>query len=183
MREIAHMIVMLMVTAMVSGAGLAAINEVTAPAIEEQILKNKKAPAIAEILEGYDNDPVGERVTVTTADGAEVVVFPASKGGDLFGVAIEGAGKGYGGDVNVIVGIDVKEEGRLYGIGITGHAETPGLGARCTEDAFRGQFAGKQWDGKSLDAITGATITSNAVRDAINVAVDSYAANKDQIVK
>ena len=183
MREIAHMIVMLMVTAMVSGAGLAAINEVTAPAIEEQILKNKKAPAIAEILEGYDNDPVGERVTVTTADGAEVVVFPASKGGDLFGVAIEGAGKGYGGDVNVIVGIDVKEEGRLYGIGITGHAETPGLGARCSEAAFRDQFAGKQWDGKSLDAISGATITSNAVRDAINQAVDSYATNKDQIVK
>ena len=182
MREIAHMIIVLMAATMVSGAGLAAINKVTAPAIEEQILKNKKAPAIAEILEGYDNDPVGERVTIPVGD-AEIVVFPAKKGGELFGVAIEGAGKGYGGDVNVIVGIDVKEEGRLYGIGITGHAETPGLGARCSEDAFRGQFTGTQWDGKSLDAITGATITSNAVRDAINQAVDSYNSNKDQIVQ
>jgi len=122
-------------------------------------------------------------VKIVVGADSEIVVFPASKGGELFGVAIEGAGKGYGGDVNVIVGIDIKQEGRLYGIGITGHAETPGLGARCTEEAFRAQFDGRQWDGKSLDAISGATITSNAVRDAINQAVDSYAANKDQIVK
>ncbi len=185
MREILHMVVVLVATAVVSGLSLALVNDVTAESIELNILKNKKEPAIVEIMGDFDNDPIGERLAITGPAGEELTAFPTSKGGTFTGAAIEGSGKGYGGDVAVMVGIDA--EGRLTGIGIISHSETPGLGARCTEPAFRDQFAGMEWeDDKAvgdIDAISGATFTSVAVVTAINQATAAYRANIDELKK
>ena len=105
------------------------------------------------------------------------------QGGAFSGVAIEGVGKGYGGEVAVMVGIGA--DGNLTGIGIISHSETPGLGARCTEAAFRDQFKGMPWGAKKgvgdIDAISGATITSAAVVDAINQATGAYRANEAEL--
>ncbi len=184
MREILHMVVVLFLTAAVSGGALALVYNGTKDTIAEQTLKNVKEPAIREIFDGLDNDPVAERMEIPVGEDQVVVAFPAKQGGQLMGVAVEGSGKGYGGDVNVMVG--VAPDGTLRGIGITGHSETPGLGARCTEDGFRSQFAGMAYDGGvggQVEAITGATITTNAVIAAVDSATATYEANEDELTK
>ncbi len=87
---------------------------------------------------------------------------------------------GYGGNITVSVGITA--EGEVKGIEFLTLAETVGLGMKAGEPEWKGQFAGKTVDAFSVtkagatsdsevDAISGATITSNAVTGAVNAAL------------
>jgi len=88
------------------------------------------------------------------------------------GYAFLALGKGYGGSINILVGLE--NETTIKGISIISQSETPGLGARIGGSSFVGEFTGlsiddvalKQ-DGGQIDAITGATISSGAVVDAV----------------
>jgi len=90
------------------------------------------------------------------------------------GYAFLAVGKGYGGDIDILVGLE--DETTIKGITIISQSETPGLGSRIAESSFASKFAGlniddvalKQ-DGGQIDAITGATISSGAVVDAVRV--------------
>ena len=102
------------------------------------------------------------------------------------GVAFLAVGKGYGGNINILVGLE--DETTVQGVTIISHLETPGLGARVTESSFRDQFAGiniadvalKQ-DGGQIDAITGASISSRAVIDAVKAtAMEKVKSLKEQ---
>ena len=74
-----------------------------------------------------------------------------------------------------MVGVD--KENRVTGVAIISHSETASLGANCTREDFRAQFAGKTGelavskDGGDIDALTGATVTSRAVTRAVNAAL------------
>lgn len=90
------------------------------------------------------------------------------------GYAFVAVGKGYGGAINILVGLE--DEATIKGITVISHTETPGLGSRITEDLFTGQFvrlsvddAALRRDGGQIDAITGATISSRAVADAVRI--------------
>ncbi len=98
------------------------------------------------------------------------------KDGKLFGVAIEGFGQGFGGDIGVMVGFNVNDDS-LINIDITTHKETPGLGSRVSEDSFK-----KQFEGGEIDAISGATVSSNGAVLAINDAGNQYKALKKEII-
>ncbi len=100
-------------------------------------------------------------------------------GGDI--VVVSRTTSGLWGPIQAMVGIDPQEK-RLAGIAFLAHQETPGLGARIEEPWFRAQFRGLAWpvalaaEGQprtegEFDAITGATITSAAVRDLVNAAM------------
>ncbi len=92
------------------------------------------------------------------------------------GFAFLAVGKGYGGLIDILIGLE--NETTIKGVTIISHLESPGLGARITESAFTDQFIGenitnvtlRQNDGE-IDAITGATISSRAVVDAIRATV------------
>ncbi|MBA7712389.1 Ion-translocating oxidoreductase complex subunit G [subsurface metagenome] len=92
------------------------------------------------------------------------------------GFAFLAVGKGYGGNIDILVGLE--NETTIKGVTIVSHLESPGLGARITESSFRDQFVGvniadvalRQKGGK-IDAITGASISSGAVVDAIRATV------------
>ena len=88
------------------------------------------------------------------------------------GYAFLALGKGYGGNINILVGLE--NETTIKGISIISQSETPGLGARVSESSFVNEFAGLsigdvalRQDGGQVDAITGATISSGAVVDAV----------------
>ncbi len=91
------------------------------------------------------------------------------------GYAFLAVGKGYGGDIKILIGLE--DETTIKGITIISQSETPGLGSRIAESSFASKFAGlnigdvalKQ-DGGQIDAITGATISSGAVVDAVRTA-------------
>jgi Na+-translocating ferredoxin:NAD+ oxidoreductase subunit G len=197
MREILKMIVVLALVTGVSGLLLAGVNEGTREQRKKQILKYVKGPAVQEVLRGCSNNPLedfrelslGPAEEEGKTDAGAVDLFPGFKDGKLWAVAIESSGGGFGGDIGVVVGIDV-ETNELLGIGVTTNKETPGLGARVTESGFRKNFKGIPLDepakvvadGGRVDAISGATVSSRGVCVAVNNAVAFYQKNKDKIL-
>ncbi len=97
------------------------------------------------------------------------------------GMAVTAAYKGFGGDVKVMVGIDAN--GGITGVTVTEHAETPGLGTKAMTVEYLEQYKGVAEvvgghinNDANIDAITGATITSNAVYGAVEAALNQFEA-------
>ena len=162
---------LLIITSAVAVA-LAGVNMITAPVIDAQNAK-KTHDAIELVLPG----------------GGEAVAFPAT---DLVskvyasetGYAVEVTPGGFDNTITMMVGID--KAGNVLGISIISHTETAGLGAVAAAgtpagEAFRDQFVGASGsvavtkDAGQIDAITGATITSRAVCDGVNAALECAA--------
>ena len=118
---------------------------------------------------GFGNVTVGEAVTGVDASGAPVGYVVTSTSND-----------GYDGAITVSVGIQA--DGTVSGIEFLTLAETAGLGMNAQKPEWKAQYAGKNVDAFSvtkggaaadneINAISGATITSNAVTGAVNAAV------------
>lgn len=99
--------------------------------------------------------------TITSA------VIAKNANGEKIGYIIEASTKGYGGDINLIIGFD--NDKKVTGIAFpTSLSETPGLGMRVTEEPFKSSFNGKSaQDLNNVDTLSGATISSSAVKNAI----------------
>lgn len=188
MREMIKMVVVLTILSSVSGGLLAAVRNGTKDKIENQQLQLVKGPAIRAILEGCSNDPVADRFKITD-EATERSFFVGVFDGAAQTVAFETFGKGYGGDVGLMVAINLTDD-TLVGAGVTTHSETPGLGAKSkTDPSFARQFKGISAvapikvtnDGGAINALSGATITSRAVCAAATEAGQIYQRLKPQI--
>lgn len=188
MRDMIKMVIVLTILSSFSGGLLAAIRNGTKDQIENQQLKFVKGPAINAILKGASNDPIADRFKLKDGD-TEKSFFVGVFDGEANAVAFESFGKGYGGDVGLMVGVNLKDD-TIMGVGVTTHAETPGLGAKAKEDPkFTAQFKGITIkepikvtnDGGQINAISGATITSRAVCSAATDAGKIYKRLKSQI--
>ena len=185
MRGILRMVLVLSVICGASGFSMAYLKEKTAPIIEAQVLTYVQGPAITEVYPEAENKPIEERKAFEI-DGRKVMVFPYIRDGKLQGVAIENKGKGYGGDLGVMVGFNINTD-TILGIGVTEMRETPGLGTKVAEPKFSGQFknAPLQVDltskGGRIDAISGATISSTGAVAAVQAASSDFQALKPQI--
>lgn len=110
-------------------------------------------------------------------DGREY--YKGYQRGKLIGYVISAESDGYSGRIEMLAGID--ETGEITGLEVLSQVETPGLGARCVEIKpgqeepwFLRQFKKKRassLDLKNMEAITGATITSEAIIDGVKKAV------------
>lgn len=188
MREMIKMVVVLTIISLASGGLLAALRDGTQERIDNQVLEFVKGPAVRDILKDAANDPIASRFQIKDGDTLRTF-FVAVIGGQPRGVALESSGKGYGGDVGLMVGIDVAEN-KILGVGVTTMSETPGLGARAkTDPKFVAQFKGRSLsepvkvtqDGGPINAISGATITSRAVSSGVGDALVLYERLKPQI--
>ena len=184
------MVVVLTVLSSFSGGLLAALNNGTKEQRANQELQYVKGPAIHSILEGASNDPISDRFTLSRGE-TEMSFFVGAFDGEPRVLVFETSGKGYGGDVGLMVGLDLKDD-TLMGVGVTTHAETPGMGAKAKDDpGFVAQFKGLSLeksfkvtsDGGQISAISGATLTSRAVCSATNEAVKIYTELKPQLVE
>ena len=190
MKEMIKMVVVLTILAAFSGGLLASIKDGTAEDIEKQKLTFVKGPAILKILADASNDPIADRFKIKDGE-QEHSFFVGVLNGKPEAVAFESFGKGFGGDVGVMIGVDVETD-KIVGIGVTTHQETPGIGARAATDrAFQGQFTGKDFsgefkvkpDGGQVDALSGATVTSRGVSGALTQAVTIYERVKPQVTE
>jgi len=190
MREMIKMIVVLTLLCTFSGGLLAAIRGGTKERIEYQQLKFVKGPAIKAILAGASNDPIVDRFKVK--DGKiERSFFVGIFDGKASSVAYESFGKGFGGDIGLMVAVNLDDD-KIIGIGVTTHSETPGVGSRAkTDPAFAAQFKGLpvkdtfkvKTDGGQVDAVSGATVTSRGVSIAVTEAGKIYTKLRPQIVE
>ena len=162
---------LLAITAVVAAA-LAGVNSITAPAIAE-LNAQKTQEAIQLVLPGG-----GEEIDFPAAD----LVAKVYKGEN--GYAVQTTPGGFDNTITMMVGVD--NQGKVLGISIIKHTETAGLGAVSAASTpagenFRGQFVGASGsvsvtkDGGTMDAITGATITSRAICAGVNAALDCVA--------
>ncbi|CAB1081564.1 Electron transport complex protein RnfG [Olavius algarvensis Delta 1 endosymbiont] len=188
MRDMIKMVIVLTLLSCFSGGVLAYLHNGTKEQIANQVLEFVKGPALRAIFEEAENNPVADRFILKDGD-VERTVFVAIYEGKPRGIALETFGKGYGGDVGLMVGINL-DENKLIGVGVTTHAETPGMGAKAKSDpSFAAQYEELSVDepikvtndGGSINAISGATITSRAVSNAATEAGELYTRLKDRI--
>lgn len=164
-------VTLFLITAVIA-AGLAGVNAITKGPIAEGAAEKTRA-AVAQVLgDGTD----AQAIEFHDESGKIQQVFSASAG-----YAVEVAVPGFNGEIRMMVGIS--RSGEVLGISIISHTETAGLGAVAGADnakgqAFREQFTGLSGtqavtkDGGTVDAITGATITSRAVTEGVNAALE-----------
>lgn len=175
-KEILLPTIVLFLVCLIVTALLASTNMVTKDTIAEQ-QRLKTATLCAQVL------PSAKEFEELPLEG-DSTYYKGTANGAETGYVFTTESKGYGGTVQVLTGID--EEGNVTGVAILSHSETPGLGANATKDSFLEQYqqsgpddgfsvikSGEKAAGQ-IDAITGATITSRAVTDAVNTALDLY---------
>ena len=161
---------LLLITAVVAAA-LAGVNAVTAPVIAELNAAATQEAISAVLPGGFDSE---------IADYADATGLVSKVYASDAGYAVEVTPGGFDNTITMMVGVDL--EGKVLGISVVSHTETAGLGAVAAAstsagEAFRGQFVGQSGsvsvtkDGGTLDAITGATITSRAVCAGVNAAL------------
>lgn len=194
MREIVKMMIVLTAISIFSGVTLAFFERKTREPIEYQRLRFIKGPAVLAVLSNYDNDPIKDhKKNVALKESEDLItqksIFPAKKNGKCFAIAYEVMGEGYHGTVGIMVGIDIKS-GNLIGMRVMTHTETPGLGARIVEPAFYEQFAGLGIQdlalsnkGGEINAVSGATISSQGVVEAVKKGLELFTRTKTEITK
>jgi len=168
----------LTVITLVVTALLVLTNGVTKDRIAELKVQAEEA-AKKEVLPAADS--FAEVILDTGIDGEEIIYYKADNGA---GYVFSTSSKGYGGTVAVMTGIT--SEGEIAGITITSQNETPGLGQKALNTSFTDQYRMAIPDGgilvtksgnsadNEIDAIAGATITTNAVTNAVNEAINIY---------
>lgn len=170
--SIVKLALVLGVICIIVSAILGGVNMITEGKIEE-LQKQKTDDAFASVLPKEDNE---EYIELKDFSGNSAIdgVWEAP-GGHIVQLTIGGAQS----NITLVVGVD--NDGAVTGVSIVSHGETPGLGAKATEDSFRNQYVGIEGSaaltkaGGTIVALTGATITSQAVTDAVNIALDAVA--------
>ena len=154
-------IVVLMLICLVMSGLLAGTNFITADIIAEGDALRAEQARI-EALPAADGF---EKLDYTPTEGSTVTeIYKATNGA---GYVFMSATTGYGakGSLQIICSIDA--DGKIVNTATLAHDETPGLGTKVTEDAFRSQFPGKDASLEGVDTISGATISSSAYVNAI----------------
>ena len=157
---------LLLITGVVAAA-LAGVNAIT----KDAIAANQEEKTQAALKQVLPDAGTLEKMPLTGDTGIVREVYVS---GNSYAVKV--APNGFGGEVNLMVGI---ADGKVTGISVISHAETPGLGAvaganNAKGEAFRGQFVGTSGElvlGQQVDAMSSATITSTAVVTGVNAAL------------
>ena len=170
-----NMTVCLFAICLVCSALLSGVYALTAEPIAAAAAAKNEA-AIKEVLP--DTAVSIEEVRTVEMDGQTYEYNLAyDEQGNTVGCAINVAPVGFGGPIAIKVGFDVN--GVIWNTKVLSQAETPGLGAKCTEASFSDQFKGfdpaqkklsVKKDGGDVDAITASTITSRAYTDGLDTA-------------
>lgn len=179
---------------LIAGGVLGLVYEITKDPIakQQELAKQEAYKAVFEDADTFE--------VCVEAEDADLAAYLAGEGfeaqtvneimeakdasGETLGYAINlTTSEGYGGDITFSMG--VQADGTLNGISILTISETAGLGMNATKDEFKGQFKEKQADAfevtktgaskeNEINAISGATITSNAVTQGVNCGLSAF---------
>lgn len=171
----------------VAALALGLTNNITAPIIEQRnIQANNESrqmvlPQATEFVQ-MDNSIFAN--VEGLEEGLVSEVYEGKNKDEVVGYTIKTLPKGYGGKIELIVGIS--KDGLVTGTNIGSMSETPGLGSKASEPKFNDQFKdkpattelsvvkGNASSENEIQAISGATITSKAVTKGVNAAIEVY---------
>ena len=166
-RRLPAWLILLMICVLVGGA-LGMVNAMTEGPIAQRAIE--KANAARQV--SFPAADSFEEVEVDAASGLDAC-YTALSGGQPVGYVAQITVTGFGGPVEITVGMDLDKTITGISVGGSKFAETPGLGAKAKDAAFTEQYQGQSVPvslGSGVDAITGATITSAAVNGGVNKA-------------
>ena len=155
---------------------LAVVNSATEPIITA-MQAEKTAKAMAQVLQA------DEYVPVTVSAPGVTGVSEAKTGGSAVGHVVEVTANGFGGAINMVVGVDIN--GAVTGVSVIKHSETGNIGTKVVADsAVLGRFEGMSLDKGEItvnsgdnrfDGVTGATVSSKGVTAGVNAALAAVA--------
>ena len=174
----------LFIIAAVSAGVLAWLNDTTKDIIAQNEAMASMDPAILEaVMPGsvmfYDFEDTALIDTVKAENNKVINLMTAvDASGNELGKVVKTLStvKGFNGDMELYVGFT--PDGKLSGVSVISHSETEGLGSKTTLPAFTDQFIGKDGSGEiggsDIDAVTGATYSSESFLSAVNNAIKVY---------
>lgn len=178
------------------GLVMAMTKELAADDIAARAMEDK-LNSLSQVLppEIYDNNPLNAVITLKNEEGKEVTIYRALKGGKVTGTAYEIRGSGYAGEIRLMLG--VAADGKVLGVRVLAHKETPGLGDKIEtkkgdwilrfDGASLGSLANDKWkvkkDGGEFDQFAGATITPRGVVKAVHAGLEFFAANQTKLTE
>ena len=182
MNKILKLTFVLFLICAIVAAVLGGVNELTKDRIA-QLQKEKTEAAFNAVLpseEGYTD--VELKPFQVTANGQKIKINSIARANNGKGFVVEATFGGAQGNITMVVGVN--KAGKCTGISITEHSETSGLGANAASTAevgvnFRAQFKGQDAsvalakEGGKIDALSGATITSRSVTNAVKAAIEA----------
>ena len=158
----------LLIICIVVGGMLSMVNSLTAGPIEQRAIEAANLARQACFADADSFEPME-----LSADSGVDACYAALKNGELVGYVAQVTVTGFGGPLEIHVGMDLEQTITGINVGGSKFAETPGLGAKAKDPEFMAQFTGLTIPtqlGEGVDAITGATITSGAVSSGVNKA-------------
>lgn len=184
-----NMVLVLVGVAMVIGAVLAWVNNITEKPIADKA-QQTLANGIRDVMGTTDinvAEPDSQTLDIQGKAYDFVIHNVSTTSGTYLGAAVESTTLGFGGDLKVLVGFDA--QGQVLGYTILQASETPGLGAKADkwfQKDGKGCIVGRSLadgnltvnkDGGDVDAITASTITTRAFLKAVNQAYAAYHGN------
>jgi electron transport complex protein RnfG len=175
--------------ALLTSAALAIASHLTEPDIKAAEAADLKQ-SLTQVLPGnYDNDLLKDTVTLPGKEG-DVLVYRARHAGKVDAVVYRVIGHGYAGALVCVMG--VSREGKILGVRVIKHSETPGLGDKIDPaksdwiHSFEGKWLGDpvpdKWavkkDGGVFDQFAGATITPRGVVKAVKQGLEFFEQNR-----
>lgn len=150
---------------------LSVVNALTAAPIAAR-LETKRRTAMEVVAPGAT---VFSQVKFDPARVTDM--YAAYQGEKLLGYCVELNADGFTGPIDMLVGVSAT--GKVTGVSILKHTETPGMGDNADSEAFLGQFVGRSGNipvGRDgVDAVSGATVTSKAVARGVSNALEAVA--------
>lgn len=187
MNETLKLGLVLLIITSISAVVLAVSNDVTSAAIEEQtiILNDNARREVFEEAKEFKPIEGGLLNNIKESNPEINEIFEAvDSSGNTIGYTISLNTKGYGGKIELLAGISC--EGKVAGVKVLNHSETPGLGAKAAEPEFQDRFTDKSAKGNltvvkeettsddEVQAVSSATITSKGVVNGVNLAIEIY---------
>jgi electron transport complex protein RnfG len=184
MKHILKPALSLFIIAAVCTTMLSLVRDITLEPIQNQRKKTQENTMKAVLNEATEFRELGHPSDVlTTKSGSIVSIYEGSSRGEVVGYVVELSPSGYSGEIYMMVGISsVKSE--ITGMRVIRHSETPGLGALAVKESFYSKYDGKKLvplnvvrvspGANDIEAITAATITSRAITNAVNEAIEWY---------
>jgi len=186
MKHVVKPALSLFVVAALSAVSLGVVHEfMSGPIAENQ--RRTRERMLGEVLPAADEFVESDREAPQASDPRVRIarVFEGLRGGQRVGYAVEiVTGAGYGGEIALMVGVS-SETGAISGMRVLRHSETPGFGAVITRESFFRRFEGLALAplvvvsrapaaANEFQAIASSTITTRAIVDAVNEAIEWY---------
>ncbi len=158
----------LLVISLVTALLLSCVNALTKDQIAENVAREKEAAISAIFPNATENTAIE-----LDKDGMNALYIVYSNG-KAIGYTAEVAPLGFGGELTLMVGVDVN--GNIAGVKLISHSETPGLGSRVGDAGYLAQYIGRNSAAidAGVDLITGSTVSSKAVLEGVKTAVSVF---------